>query len=190
MASHHPSHASPARGSAALPPPPSSFPHGRQEFHLVSLGAAPSKLSPLPRRALAAFPAPSRAGHPRFLPGLAVLLRSLPILFFPPSGMPALPSSPRALAHSFSLLDYYSSSPCRCSHTFGCLLGDARITPSSCQEPGSGLSLLPLSLERCQVLCLCPTRRFGAWGHRECGPAGGKLGISMVKSPAGAAWSV
>lgn len=158
MASHHPSHASPARGSAALPPPPSST--GGRNFisspsarRLRSFPSFPAELWQA-----AAFPAPSRAGHPRFLPGLAVLLRSLPILFFPPSGMPALPSSPRALAHSFSLLDYYSSSPCRCSHTFGCLLGDARITPSSCQEPGSGLSLLPLSLERCQVLCPCPTR--------------------------------
>lgn len=158
MASHHPSHASPARGSTALPPPPSSFPHGRQEFHLVSLGAAPSKLSPLPRRALAgsSFPStfpsrsPSLPPRPRRVTPLPAdpvlpLLWNVSASFFPASSRPLLFPPGLLFILAVQMLPHVWVFVGRCAD-------------NTEQLPRAQLSLLPLSLERCQVLCPCPTR--------------------------------
>lgn len=167
MASHiHCSRAYPAiaRGRATLPI--ASLLNGLQEFNLISsqhgfFEAFPASSQRFHRQQLSlCLP---QTGHLskslRLLPGFAVSLLPCPSCSSP-LGMRTLPSPLRSLAYSFSLLNYYSSFLCRCTHTFGCLLGDAEIIQKQQQLPRAGIQErpLPLSLDRCQVMCPCFTR--------------------------------
>lgn len=56
----------------------------------------------------------------------------------------------------FPLLNYYSSFLCRCTHTFGFLLGDAEIIQKQQQQlPRAWIQEQPPSLDPCQVMCPC-----------------------------------
>lgn len=152
MASHtHCSHAYPAIARGRVTLPIASFLNGLQEFSLISLQhsffeAFPSSLQSFHRRLLSlCLP---QTGHLSkslpLLPGSAVLLSPC-CSCSSPLGMRKLPSPLRSLAYSFPPLNYYSSFLCRCTHTFGCLLGDAEIIQKQQQLPRAWIQEQPPS---------------------------------------------
>lgn len=192
MASHTPcsrAHPAIARGRATLPI--ASFLNGLQEFHLISsqhsfFRAFSSSLNIFTGSCfLSAFPrqVSSARAFISFQASSCYCLPADPVLLPPVCESFLLPVLSRLLL--LPLLNYYSSFLCRCTHTFGFLLGDAEIIQKQQQQlPRAWIqeqppSPFPRSVPGDVPLFPSVIRVFET---PEMCPQGKKMGNSPVKS--------